>query len=367
MRPPCALDSGPAHCARYRYRYFLFLLAFLTAGCLPYSCNRTESRAILPADSLSRTIAMSMPVDTLFVLDSLRPEEPGLSYPRSLAYAPDGVLWVSDTKNHTITGFSRSGSVSRDLQFDEIEYPYVAGFRADTVIVFTPVSRQIFKILDSSIVGSISIPGDPSSGINFQYVAAFPDGYYYKTIEEDVAGYISRINNSGSETARWPLPGEYWTYAGALRIWSDSLLSLSGYLPTVHLIRIESEVVRLDSLALQGFDSPMLSRTRLFRMGELQQPPLLSAASVAAGDRLFVLNMRPGWLRVDVYDHAGVLKYILTQPDPEFNTNYFPSDIAARLLDEEEARALPGSGIAYELAVSVVEPEARIDRFRWRE
>jgi len=93
--------------------------------------------------------------------------------------------------------------------------------------------------------------------------------------------------------------------------------------------------------------------------------------------------MRPGWLRVDVFDRGGDLQYILTQPAPEFNTEYFPTDLAVRILSDIEIESGgenvgvgdsnnasgvgPGSGTVYELAVSVYKPEARIDRFRWRE
>ena len=99
----------------------------------------------------------------------------------------------------------------------------------------------------------------------------------------------------------------------------------------------------------------MLSRTRSFLLGDVDQPPLLTASAAAAQDRLFVLNMRPGWLRVDVFDESGRLLYILTQPDPEFKQEFFPTDIAVR--------RMPNGG--YEISVSIVQPEARIDRYRW--
>ncbi len=114
-----------------------------------------------------------------------------------------------------------------------------------------------------------------------------------------------------------------------------------------------------DSVAvipLMGFDSPMLARSRLFVLNDLDQPPMLTVSAVAEGELLFLLNMRPGWLRVDVYDHDGHLQNILTQPSPEFDQGYYPSDIAVRRISATE----------YELAVSVIEPEPRIERYRWR-
>ena len=100
----------------------------------------------------------------------------------------------------------------------------------------------------------------------------------------------------------------------------------------------------------------MLSRTRQFMLKDLTQPPLLTSAASAVGDRLFVLNLRPGWLRVDVYDESGKLKNILTQPTPSFNSEYFPTDLAVRQI---------GDGPEYEFAITLIEPEARVDRYRW--
>jgi len=354
-------------------------MTFVLSGCLPFSCGKRQSRDLFPADSLSRALAATISVDTLEVVDQLRPESPLLSYPSSIGYAPDGTLWVGDLLSHHIVGFAESGTVNQSLLFDELKYPYILGFRSDTLVVFTPEDPRILQIKNAEIVRTVTLPGDPPVGTGYQYATTYDGGYFYKVINQNFGGYIARLDNRGQETARWQLPGEYWRYAGALRMWSDSLLSLSGYLPQVHVLPPRSASAEqdanqgLDSLALHGFDSPMLSRTRLFMLDELNQPPLLSAAAVAIGERLFVLNMRPGWLRVDVFDRSGDLQYILTQPAPEFNTEYFPTDLAVRILNtragvvENAGETGPGSATLYELAVSVYKPEARIDRFRWRE
>ena len=51
----------------------------------------------------------------------------------------------------------------------------------------------------------------------------------------------------------------------------------------------------------------------------------------------------------------GTLKYIITQPDPSFSKEFYPTDLAVR-------QTALGT---FELAVTVTEPEPRIDRYRW--
>ena len=45
-----------------------------------------------------------------------------------------------------------------------------------------------------------------------------------------------------------------------------------------------------------------------------------------------------------------------TQPDPSFDKEFYPSDLAVREVE---------SGV-FELVVTVTEPEPRVDRYRWR-
>jgi hypothetical protein len=225
------------------------------------------------------------------------------------------------------------------------------------MVVFTPADPRILLILDERLERSFPIPDDRPSNNGLQYVTAGDEGFFYKVIQDDYEGYIASLDGSGSETGRVKLTGDYWRYAGALRLWSGSLISLSGYLPQIYQIQRTVGTMQIDSMALYGFDSPILSRTRQFMLGDLTQPPLLTSAAAGLDDHLFVLNMRPGWLRIDVYNDSGTLEAILTQPNPEFNTEYFPSDISVRKVDDTPE---------YEFAISIVEPVGRVDRFRWR-
>ena len=99
----------------------------------------------------------------------------------------------------------------------------------------------------------------------------------------------------------------------------------------------------------------MLARTLQFERGTTGQPPLLSGSAAVAGDWLFVLNMRPGWLHIDVFDREGELAYILTEPDPAFNKDYYPTDIAARQTADGH----------FEIAVTITEPAPGVQSYRW--
>ena len=66
--------------------------------------------------------------------------------------------------------------------------------------------------------------------------------------------------------------------------------------------------------------------------------------------------MRPGWLRLDVYDRAGRLQHILVQPDPAFDTDFYPIDLAVR-------RSEAGR---YEIAIAVVKPAPAVKLYHWQ-
>lgn len=323
------------------------------SGCLPSACNRTESRALLPADSLSRDIASELPVDTLRTAGSFVGET--LAYPRTLGYAPDGRLWVADSETEVIL---REASGADSLVLDAVAQlpgavPWLAGFRGDTVAVYSPARHAMLLIAaDGAVLDTVSLGGDRPARGAFTWAAADSAGFMVKVLAEDFDGYVARLDRSGAVVESRPLPGPTWLHAGLLRPWGARVASLRGYLPAIDIWAGGN----IDSLSLVGFDSPMLSRTRSFLLGDVNQPPLITSSAAPVGDRLFVLNMRPGWLRVDVFDESGRLLHILTQPDPEFRQEYFPTDIAVRRLAEG----------GYELAVSLVQPEARVDRYRWK-
>ena len=323
-------------------------------GCLPSSCSRVESRAVTPADSTSREIARSIPVDTLELVWSVRGTDTGdFEYPRTLLFDTTGVLWMSDAGADIVCRFDPAGGHLGTLTSALFSYPFMAGVAGDSVFVFSPGRQRLLRIFENRVYDFLPTPSPPKKGL-LQYAHVDRDGRaFVKLLGEDFTGYVAAQLTEDSLRWKRELAGPAWRWAGGLTSWGDTLLSLRGYQPVVDLFLEDGS---RDSLRLTGFDSPMLSRSRLFARGEIDTPPLLSASAVPFGNELFVLNMRPGWLRIDVYDRAGMLKRILVQPDPGFNRDFYPTDIAV-------TRTRPS---VTEIAVSLVEPEARLDYYRWR-
>ena len=329
-------------------------VAVLSSGCLPSSCRRTELRALNPADSLSRAIAGTFVPDTLVLRSTISgTENVPLQYVRSLTYGPDGLLYAADAAAAVVHVIDASGSIIRTVASDLFSYPYVAGISDDTLAVFSPGRGRMQLILAGDVEDAATLPTDtPTRGL-LQYAHRMNGVWHVKLLGDEFEGYVGAMRPDGSIHQIVRLPGPSWRRAGFLRSWGETLISLNGYRPVIDLVGLDGS---LDSLRLEGFDSPMLSRLRLFETGEIDAPPLLSASAAALGDSLFVLNMRPGWLQVDVYDRSGKLRAILTEQDPGFNRDYYPTDIAVA--------SSPGS-TSIRIAVSVVQPRTRVDVYEW--
>jgi hypothetical protein len=325
--------------------------ALVLAGCLPSACNREESRALLPTDSLSREIAAQMMPDTLrTVWQTTASASQPLEYPRTLTFGEDGHLYVADTKQGRVLMLDSTGAVVRSVREDDWSYPYLAGHRGDSIFVFHPDLHRLDVLHDGRVVRRQPTPTDlPEDAL--QYAAVTDGAAYLKVVSEGGDDVLARLDEQGAYAARIALPGPRWRRAGLLRTWGDSLLSLSGYRPVVDVLTADTT---LDSLRLVGFDSPMLARSRAFLRGDTHEAPLLTASAAAAGDHLFVLNMRPGWLRIDVYGRDGRLRQVFTQPDPGYDKQFYPMDLAARMLDGQQVA----------LAVAVSDPEPGVWHYR---
>ena len=330
-------------------------LITLCAGCLPSSCQRIASRAVSSPDSLSRQIAAQVLPDTLGVEGALRGSDAAnLAYPRTVLFtASDGIV-VSDAERNSLFYFDAHGFFVREVDWEGASVPYLAELRGDTAIVFSPGSRRIDYIVNNGPVHAQPTPDDLEAAA-LQYVTTARAGTFLKVAGKDIAPFLAQLGADGTITQRVPLKGSAWRHAGPLRVSGDSLLSFSGFFPVVdvHMLPLRNAA---DSVVLKGFDSPMLARTYAFTQGEGRGAPLLMSAAALAGPYLFALNLRPGWLRIDVYNHAGLLQNVLIEPDPGYNRNYYPVDIAV----QQHA-----SG-AYRIAVAIVEPEPVVRLYRWR-
>lgn len=334
----------PASCA--------LLGALLLAGCLPSSCGRPESQALLPADSLARQLAARIPVDTLRLVWEAAGEGPdALQHPRTVLAGADGRWWVSDFEPSRLLAFDSTGAPAETIQDAALSYPYLIGQRADTLVLFSPGNGQVQFVASGRVVQAFSTPAGPFQRGTLQYAVVDTASVWLKVVGEDEHGTLTRLDDRGQVLWQTDLAGPSWRYAGALRTWGDTLLSLCGYRPVADRWYPD---LRRDSLVLTGFDSPMLARSRLFLVGEVHEAPLLSATAVPVGNRLFVLNMRPGWLRIDVYDLSGRLQRVLVQQNPDFNQQYYPVDLAVRAVAN-----------GYALAVLVHQPAPRLLRYDW--
>ena len=331
-------------------------LALLLPGCLPSGCEREGYTELMPADSLSRQIAQKTPVDTLeHVWSATGDSASALAFPRTVRFGPDGRLFVSDVERNSVFAFTPAGELVREIAVDAFDVPFLAGVRGDTLVVLNAGSNEIAFVHDGRPVHRISVATDRAGKSSLLYATAADTALYAKVVGDEVNNVVGRLNRSGEMVTRVPLPEAYWRHAGMLRVWGDSLLSLSGFRPVVDVLPLPlTDTTRVDTMALRGFDSPMLERSRAFLTGEISKAPLLTASAAPAGDRLFVLNLRPGWLQVDAYDHAGRIQRQLVQAETEYEQSFYPRDI------DVQWRAG-----GYDIAVALTDPAPRLDLYRW--
>jgi len=328
----------------------LFLASILLTGCLPSSCNRVEPRAITPADSTSRALAASMPVDTLDVVFLREYDRDDFENPRTVLFDDAGHLLVADSRTNAVHRVDPAGDIVASTAL-EGSIPYLAGARGDTTWVFSPAERRVHTLVGMTPVAAEGVDVGAGDERALSWVIRTDSGFVSKVLDDADGNRIAFHDASGTVQQRVDLPGPSWRYAGLLRDDGLGTVSLSGFLPYIY----RATPAGLDSTRLVGFDSPMLARTLQFERGTTEQPPLLSGSAAIAGDWLFVLNMRPGWLHVDVFDSDGELAYVLTQPDPAFNKEYYPTDLAVRQVGERQ----------FELAVTIIEPAPGLERYTW--
>ncbi len=340
-----------AACGRH---WIWVAVVFLYAGCLPSSCQRIESRAVSPEDSLSRQIASGIIPDTIQSVQVLTGEgESMLEWPRTVLFDAAGRIYVSDTGRHTLFVFDTDGALVEEFAWERARFPYLAGWRGDSLLVFNPTHHKIDILLDTELVDSIPTP--PPDPRSLQYALATPTTLYLKVVSQTTDHTIWQLDRKGAIVARAPLSGSPWDHAGLLRANGEVPVSLTGFFPRImtwpHGLT-EAPI----TFRWQGFDSPMLRRTFAFDQGSARNIPLLSSAAALAGTHWFVINLRPGWLRLDLYDHSGRLQHVLIEEDPAYAKEFYPTDIAVR----------QRSPNAFDIAVTMVTTEPAVRRYVWQ-
>jgi hypothetical protein len=341
-----------------RRSVLVLALALLATGCLPNSCQRERSQALMPSDSLSRRVAQSVPVDTLERLWTTRgPDAARMAVPRTVRFLPEGALVVSDAEANVLYHLRADGRVHHIVRADEFDVPYVSGVRGDTVVVFNAGADRFDFIVDGKRLEEQSLSFQRPAAETLVYTLATDDALYAKIVGEETQDVIARLDDQGRVGAQVPLSGPPWRHSGFLRAWGDSLVSLSGFRPIADLVPHSfTSATTVDSMDLVGFDSPMLERSHAFLQGDTSKPPLLTVSAAPLGDRLFVLNLRPGWLRVDVYDRSGRLVRVLTERNREGSNTDYPRDIAVR--------RTPNGDVL--LAVARSAPTPQVELYRWQ-
>lgn len=328
-----------------------FLLAgLLLGGCLPGD-QRTMSREMFPIDSLSRAIGEVTPVDTLERTN--RVELTGVEYPVHLTSA-EGRYYVADTRNATIYAYDSRDSLIDSFHDPRLEFPFVSGASGDTVAVLSRGQHVVHKIRfadnhEPAIVESIEIPQERNA------VAAWNGSEtFVKFTDEDTGSGILRLGDG----ILFELEPPFWRHIGVMRFWGDTLLAASGYRPIVHVMPQDAHSgFSPDSLYLMGFDSPQLPRSRLFAIGSIKEPPLLIPSIVGVGSRLFVMNSRPGWVHIDVFQRTSDGLFIersLLSPQPELGRQFFAADLAVYETDR-----------GFEILILENRPVAAISRYFW--
>ena len=294
---------------------FLYAGILLIAGCTGY--NRRESTELFPADSLSRHIAKQTDIDTLKVLwttGGQRNNPHGLNYIGSLRFGQDRQLHVADVAESMVFVFDTLGSLVERFDHPSLQFPYLLDISGDTLAVHNAGSSTVDLYARDAYVLTRAIPASNSRDALSVIPGYQAPWIFVKDLSTQEPSLHQLDAETGREIARLALPGPTWRHKGVLRPWGTKLVSPSAYLPVVYVFDTD---LSIDSLRLTGFDSPALNRTRSFVLGERDEPPLMIPSVAAFENRLFVINLRPGWIRVDVYDDNGNLQNILVEPSPE--------------------------------------------------
>ena len=323
------------------------LLLLVLGGCLPSSCARTDNYSLLPADSLSRQVAISVEPGTLEHIATVDLSD-ALSLPRTLAVHPaGGDMYVASPRHNVVVRVMHATGEIQSIA-GEFRSPYLAGFRGDTLGVLSATGDALMMVADGREARTIPLEYEQGDGIR---TAVLGDRLIYvKDVSESSGGVVLVFDDAGELVERIAMAGPHWRHSGSLRMWEGDVLSLSGYRPVVDVLRDG----RVDTLALVGFDSPMLPRSRRFVEGGNFQPPLLSSSAAVVGDRLFAINMRPGWIQIDAYGRDGMLRDIWLEADPQPGRRFYPVDIDA---------VASGDG-SIDLYVLVQQPSPQVVRYR---
>ena len=297
-------------------RHGHFLIWLVASGCSPFG-NQSEPTELFPQDSLSRTVASEIATTELTL--ERRVVAYGSTYFSSMLLAKEDQIWVTELLSGEVWTFNLDGDSTGALGLQNLDYPYFAGRSGDAVALFSAGSgeirfvTQVDEDIGIAIEPAPALPdGNESSSLS-RFVLVVDSVVYVRETDDTGRPQITVVDAAGTVITK-VLPGGAWRYHGVFREWRGRAAASSSYRPVLYFFDPEAA---FDSLYLTGFDSPMLARSRSFSLGETEEPPLMISGFRPVGDHLFVLNVRPGILRIDDYDVDGQLVAVYERESPK--------------------------------------------------
>jgi hypothetical protein len=300
------------------------------AGFLPFS-NKKEPTELFPVDSVSRSLALSTRKDVPDLDWSLDGGALQDHYLATIQFGNGDTLWAADLASHDLMLFTANGILTKRLPSD-VEYPYLSGSRGDSVAVFGAGSGRL--CLAGPRQRCMTVPSVTGPEVLSSFIYVGEQWIVLKNLSETGTHELVRLTPHGEPVDRRTLRGPRWRFHGPLLGWEDAVASLSSYRPTVDIWYPSGS---LDTLALSGFDSPMLARSRSFVRGDIDEPPTMIGSAEEFEGMIFLLNLRPGVLRIDLFDSTGRLVRILEREYPE-PTSFTPADLAVQRIDSSQIR-----------------------------
>jgi YVTN family beta-propeller protein len=140
---------------------------------------------------------------------------PGLGEPHSVAVAPDGTLYVTDTDGNSVKVLSPAGQVTATIGVGELPWDVVVSADGKTAYVANPDSDSVSVISTAALAVTATVPvsGDPDT------LGLTPDGSQLWIGQRSLA-YITLLD---TKTA---------TVAGSLNLGGSAAQSGDGYEPT---------------------------------------------------------------------------------------------------------------------------------------
>ena len=293
----------------------------LLTGCSPFGSS-SEPQELFPEDSVSRQIAATVTPESLELLTRIEPDTS--AFFGSMQIGPDSLIWIGDLSNQSIRRFTFGGEETSAIRSPDMQYPYLAGSSGMTSFIFDVGTESILRVESDRIVDKTSLPAR-AGGLSLSRFVSVLGEYMFVKDTGGSGNATLAVSMFDGPPVRTKLPGAPWRFHGVLRSWGQQMVGISSFRPILYFF---DSSARLDSLPLVGFDSPMLARSRAFALGEVTDPPLLISSFSGVPGRLFVLNVRPGILRIDEYDETGRLQRAFQReaPVPE---SFTPVDLIA--------------------------------------